>query len=81
MENYGRDDTTLKLLVFHGTRRADAEQHWFTCEAIWDVKQTLDDQAKIGKLETTLREIALTWCMKSKETTLSKEVKCLVEIK
>ena len=32
-----RDDATLKLSVFQETGRDDAEQHWFTCEAIWTI--------------------------------------------
>lgn len=43
-----REDASLKLPVFHGTKRDDAEQHWFTCEAVWAVKQTPNEKAKIA---------------------------------
>jgi hypothetical protein len=33
--------------MFHGTGKDNAEQHWFTCEAIWSVKRITDDAAKI----------------------------------
>jgi hypothetical protein len=52
MTNYGRDHTTLG--------RDDTEQHCFTCEEIWAIEKTFDDQAKIMKLETTYGERALT---------------------
>ena len=55
-----REDTTQKLPVFYGTGRDDAEQHWFTCEAVWAMKQMLDEQAKIARLETMFKERALT---------------------
>jgi len=36
MEN---QDNTLRLPVFYGTGRDDAEKHLFTCEVIWSVKK------------------------------------------
>ena len=64
-----REDATLKIPVFHGTGRDNAKQYWFTCDAIWVVKQIADDNVKIAQLETTFRERALTWYMKFKATT------------
>jgi hypothetical protein len=62
-------DSTLRLPTFHGMGRDDAEQHWFTCEAIWSVKRVTDEASKIAQLETTFRDRALTWYMKYKATT------------
>ena len=76
-----REDATLKLPVFHDTGRDDAKQHWFTYEAVWMVKQTPNDLAKIAQLETTFRERALTWYMKFKATTPPRQVRTLAEIK
>jgi hypothetical protein len=61
-------DSTLRLPTFHGMGRDDAEQHWFTCEAIWSVKRVTDEASKIVQLETTFRDKALTWYMKYKAT-------------
>jgi hypothetical protein len=36
-------DSTLRFPMFHGMGKDDAEQHWFTCEAIWSVKRVTDD--------------------------------------
>lgn len=81
MENYGRDDATLKLLVFHGIGRDDIEQHQFTCEVIWEANKIVDDQAKISQLETTFRERDLTWYMEFKTMTLVGKVRSLDKIK
>jgi hypothetical protein len=66
MEN---QDSTLRLPMFHGMGRDDAEKHWFTCEVIWSVKRITDEASKIAQLETTFRDRALTWYMKYKATT------------
>ena len=81
MDNPIRDDATLKLLVFYGTRKDDVEQHWFACEVIQEVKQTLDDHDKITRLETIFRERALTWYMKFKDTTPVGKVRTLDKIR
>jgi hypothetical protein len=65
MEN---QDSTLRLPVFNGMGRDDAEQHWFTCEAIWSMKRIKNKVTKIAQLETTLKDISLTWYMKYKAT-------------
>lgn len=57
------------------------EQHWFTCEAMWAVKQTPNEQAKIAQLETTFIERALTWYMKFKATTPAGKTRTLAKIK
>ena len=35
-----------------------------SCEAVWTIRQTVDDDVKKGQLETTLQGHALDWCMK-----------------
>jgi hypothetical protein len=40
-------DTTPRLPVFHETSKDDAQQHWFTCEAIWSVKWITNEASKI----------------------------------
>ena len=49
----------MKLLVFKGTGLEDPEHHWFLCEAIWNVKQVIDDDIKMEQLTTTFRDRAL----------------------
>jgi hypothetical protein len=67
--------------MFHGTSRDDAEQHWFTCEAIWSMKRITDKATKITQLETTFRDRALMWYMKYKDITPAGQPRSLVEIK
>ena len=43
-----------KLPLFHGNGTEDLEQYWFLCEALWTVKQTIDDEVKKGQLVMTL---------------------------
>jgi hypothetical protein len=74
-------DSTLRLPVFHGMGRDDAEQHWFTCEVIWSVKRITDEASKIVQLETTFRDRALMWYMKYKATALVGQMRSLTEIK
>jgi len=74
-------DSTLRLLAFHGMRRDDAEQHWFTCEAIWSMKRVTYEASNIMKLENTFIDRALTWYMKNKATTSTSHERSLTEIK
>lgn len=76
-----RDKLTLKTLVFHGTRKYDTEQHWFTYEAIWVVKHIIDDATKIVQFETTFRDNTLAWYMKHMVTTLAGQTRTLDDIK
>ena len=87
----------IRLPVFRGTGLEDPEQHWFVCEAVWNIKQVTDDAIKIAQLTTTFRDRALTWYMKYNQqvrnlgqikTTLVKEFKkpklesqCIIELK
>ena len=49
----------MKLLVFKGTGLEDPEQHWFLCEAVWNVNQVIDDDIKMAQLTTTFRDKVL----------------------
>ena len=54
----------IRLPIFRGTRAEDPEQHFFLCEAVWNIKQVHNDDIKRAKLTTTFRDRALTWFMK-----------------
>ena len=57
-------DDDIKLPIFIGTRLEDPEQHWFLCEAVWNVKQVQNDAVKMAQLTTMFRDRALNWFMK-----------------
>ena len=67
----------MKLLVFRGSRLEDPEKHWFLCEAMWSVKQVIDDDIRMAKLTTTFRDRALNWFMKYSNA----QVRTLSEVK
>ena len=54
----------MKLPVFKGTRLKDPEQHWFLCEAVWNVKQVIDIDIQMAHLTTTIRDRVLNQFMK-----------------
>ena len=54
----------IKLPIFRGTGAEDPEQHFFLCEAVWNIKQVQNGDIKKAQLTTTFRGIALTWFMK-----------------
>jgi hypothetical protein len=66
----------IRLPVFRGTGLEDPEQHWFVCEAVWNIKQVTDDTIKIAQLTATFRDRALTWFMK-----YNQQVRTLAQIK
>jgi hypothetical protein len=74
-------DSTLRILAFHGTRRDDAEKHWFMCEAIWSMKRVTNKASEIAQLETTFIDRALTWYMKYKATVSARKERFLTKIK
>ena len=78
MEN---QDSTLRVPMFHGMGKDDAEQHQITCEAILFVNRVIDDTTKIVQLETTFRDRALTQYMKYKATAPAGQSRSLAEIK
>ena len=54
----------IKVPVFRGTSIEDSDQHFFLCEAVWNIKQVQNDDTKKARLATTSRDRALTWFMK-----------------
>ena len=54
----------IKLPIFRGTGVEDPKQHFFLCEAVWNIKQVQNDDIKSVQLTTTFRDRALTWFMK-----------------
>jgi len=38
----------IKLPIFRGTGLEYPEQHWFLCEAVWNVKQVQNDAIKMA---------------------------------
>jgi hypothetical protein len=78
MEN---QDSTLRLLVFHGTGKDDAKKHWFMSKDIWFVKRIIDEASKIVYLETTFKDRALACYMKYKEIVPAVQTRSLTEIK
>ena len=54
----------IKLPIFRGIGAEDSDQHFFRCEAIWNIKQVQNDDIKKVQLLTTFRDKALTWFMK-----------------
>ena len=54
----------IKLPIFQGTGAEDLDQHFFLCEAVWNIKQVQNDDIKKAQLTTTFRDRALTWFMK-----------------
>ena len=69
----------IKLLVFQGIGAKDPDQHFFLCEAVWNIKQVQNDDTKRAQLETTFRDKALTWFMKF--STSMQQPKTIQEIK
>ena len=67
----------IKLPVFRGTGLEDPNQHWFLCEAVWNIKQVIDNDVKMAQLTTTFRDRALNWFMKYSDG----QARILVEVK
>ena len=36
----------IKLLIFQSTGVEDPNQHFFSCEVVWNIKQVQDDDTK-----------------------------------
>ena len=45
----------MRLPIFRGDGSKDPDQHWFLCEAVWNIKRT--------HFSTTLRDHSLIWYM------------------
>jgi hypothetical protein len=54
----------MRLPIFRGDGSEDPDQHWFLCEAVWNIKSIIDEAIKRTKLSSTLMDHALRWYMK-----------------
>jgi hypothetical protein len=54
----------MRLPIFRGDGSEDPDQHWFLCEAVWNIKNVTDEAVKRTQFSTTLRDRALSWYMK-----------------
>jgi hypothetical protein len=54
----------MRLPKFKGDGSEDPEKHWFLCEAIWSIKNVIDEVVKWAQFITALRDRALSWYMK-----------------
>jgi hypothetical protein len=54
----------MRLPIFRGYGSEDLDQHWILCEAIWNIKNIIDEAVKRNQFSTTLRDRALIWYMK-----------------
>jgi hypothetical protein len=54
----------MRLPIFRGDGSEDPDQHWFLCEAVWNIKNVTDEAVKRTQFSTTLRDHALSWYMK-----------------
>lgn len=54
----------IQLPAFRGIGLEDLDQHWFLCEAVWNIKQLVDNDIKMVQLTTTFRYRVLNWFMK-----------------
>jgi hypothetical protein len=46
----------MRLPIFRGDGSEDPDQHWFLCEAIWNIKNFTDEVVKRTQFSTTLRD-------------------------
>jgi hypothetical protein len=54
----------MRLPIFRGDGSEDPDQHWFLCEAIWNINNVTEEDVKRAQFSTTLRYRALSWYMK-----------------
>jgi hypothetical protein len=54
----------MRLPIFRGDGSEDHDQHWFLCEAVWNIKNVTYEVVKRTQFSTTLRDRALRWYMK-----------------
>jgi hypothetical protein len=54
----------MRLPIFKGDGSQDPDQHWFLCEAIWNIKSITDEAIKRIQFSTMLRDHTLRWYMK-----------------
>jgi hypothetical protein len=53
----------MRLPIFRGDGSEDPDHHCFLCEAIWNIKNVIDEAVKRNQFSTTLRDHALSWYM------------------
>jgi hypothetical protein len=53
----------MRLPISRGYGSEDPDQHWFLCEAVWNIKNVTDEAVKRTQFGTTLRDCALRWYM------------------
>jgi hypothetical protein len=53
----------MRLPIFRGDGFEGPDQHWFVCEAIWNINNFTDEAIKRNQFSTTLRDHALRWYM------------------
>jgi hypothetical protein len=54
----------MRIPIFRGDGSEDPDQHWFLCEAVWNIKSITDEVIKRTQFITMLRDRALRWYMK-----------------
>ena len=54
----------MRLPTFKGDGSEDPDHHWFLYEAVWIIKNIIDEAVKRAQFSTTLRDCALSWYMK-----------------
>jgi len=54
----------MRLPNFRGDGSEGPVQHQFLCEAVWSIKNIIDEVVKRVQFSTTLRDSALSWFMK-----------------
>jgi hypothetical protein len=54
----------MRLPIFRGDGSEYLDQHWFLCEAVWNIKSITNKAIKRTQFSTTLRDRALRWYMK-----------------
>jgi hypothetical protein len=54
----------MRIPIFRGDGSEYLDQHWFLCEAIWNIKSITDESIKRTQFNITLRDRALRWYMK-----------------
>jgi hypothetical protein len=53
----------MRLPIFRGDGFEDPDQHWFLCEAVWNIKIVTDEAVKRNQFNTTLRDPKLSCYM------------------
>jgi hypothetical protein len=54
----------MRLPIFRRDVSEDVDQHWFLCEAVWNIKSITNEAMKRTQFITMLRDCTLSWYMK-----------------